>query len=188
MTMTEHALRPLRERPRSRVRQQGPSPWEAERVRPLTRCQVTDHFPELGALYAANSGTGPWEGSQLSRAFLWRLRLDMRRPGFSLLIAENAATTACAYGFPLSARLFAIREIVVRPRVRQQFPDRDWNLARRLQRRLLTDHGGVTGITVARRSDTRTLVALRSWGWRDVAAAPYGGPLCGPCRILLLDV
>ncbi|QCX74185.1 hypothetical protein C9F11_02410 [Streptomyces sp. YIM 121038] len=185
--MTKHALRLVCERPHPLRRQQGPSPWEAERVRPLTRCQVTDHLPELGVLYAANSGTAPWEWDQLRRAFLWRLRLDMRRPGFSLLIAENSATTACAYGFPLSAGLFAIREIVVRPRVRELSPERDWNLARRLQRRLLGDHGGVTGITVASRSDLRTLDALRSWGWRDVAAAPYGGPLFGPCRILLLD-
>ncbi|QDQ09319.1 hypothetical protein [Streptomyces spectabilis] len=185
--MTKHALTQGYERPRPSTRQQGPSPWEAERVRPLTRSQVMDHLSELGGLYAANSGADPREWHQLRRDFLWRLRLDMRRPGFSLLIAENSATTACAYGFPLSVRFFAVREIVVRSRVRERDPDRDWNLARRLQRRLLDDHGGTTGITVASRSDVRTLGALRSWGWRDVAAAPYGGPLFGPCRVLLLD-
>ncbi|MEU7578671.1 hypothetical protein AB0B50_13800 [Streptomyces sp. NPDC041068] len=201
--MTEHALRSPREqiRPLARrqtlpfaprqtpppARQQSPSPVEAEQLRPLTRCQITDRFQDLGELYAANSGTEPWQWDELGHAFLRRLRYDMRRPGFALLVAEDPLMTACAYGFPVRARLFAIREIVVPPGVRRQHFSREWNLARRLQRRLLCDHGNATGITVVARSDRPTLDALRSWGWRDVAVAPRGVQPCDPYRVLVLD-
>lgn len=185
--MTEHAVRPAGRRHRSRAREQGPSPREGERLRPLTRWQIADHLEELGELYAANSGAEPWAREGMSRAFLGRLGSDMRHPGFALLVAENPTVTACAFGFPLSARLFAIREIVVGPAARERYPDRDWNLARRLQRRLLGDHDGATGITVVARSDVWTQNALRSWGWRDAATGPHGAPPFSSCRVLLLD-
>ncbi|MFJ4785582.1 hypothetical protein [Streptomyces sp. NPDC088794] len=188
--MTQNALRPPREHPgaRARPRQQCPSPWEAERLRPLSRCQVMDRLPELGEMYAANSGAEPWRWDDLRLAFLGRLADDMRRPGFSLLVAENSTmTTACAYGFPLRAGLFAIREIVVRPQVRRQSTDRDWNLARRLQRRLLGEHADATGVTLVARFDVPTLAALRAWGWRDVSAGERWTPSADPRRVLLLD-
>ncbi|MEV3853919.1 hypothetical protein AB0J38_06280 [Streptomyces sp. NPDC050095] len=171
---------------------QDPSPWDAERVRPLTRCQIADRTRELGDLYAANSGAEPMNWDIVSRAFLIRLATDMRRPGFALLVAETGAgersATACAYGFPLHDGLFAIREIVVRARVRRESPGRDWNLARRLQRRLLGDHGDATGLTLVERSDLWTLDALRSWGWREVRGGSDDEvPACPPCRVLLLD-
>ncbi|WP_328439153.1 hypothetical protein OHA71_22415 [Streptomyces sp. NBC_00444] len=111
--MREHAIRSADDRPPPPDRERGPSPWEAERVHPLTRCQVGDRLQELGALYAANCGSETWQWDRLSRAFLRRLVLDIRRPGFGLLVAENATMTACAYGFLLHAGLFEIREIVV---------------------------------------------------------------------------
>ncbi|MGY0021091.1 hypothetical protein ACVHNB_19160 [Streptomyces sp. YJ-C3] len=184
--MAEHALRPVDAQPRPQVRQQSPSPLEAERVRPLSRCQVADRLQELGALYAVNSGTEPREWEGLSRAFLRRLVLDIRRPGFGLLVAENTALTACAYGFRLRAGLFEFREIVVPQWVREQSPHLDWNLSRRLQRRLLGDHGDAIGVTLVERSDARKLAALRSWGWRSTSGHLYGMTELDPRRVLLL--
>ncbi|MFI0240486.1 hypothetical protein [Streptomyces sp. NPDC016845] len=152
----------------------------------MSRTQVADRLPELGSLYAANCGTEPYEEDGRTRVFLRRLRSDIRRPGFALLVAENETLTAFSYGFPLHAGFFEIRAIVVPHRVRAQSPGRDWNLARRLQRRLLLDHGHATGLTLVDGADTRTLVALRSWGWRDTPPSPYRAPPRDACRVLLL--
>ncbi|MFK0172492.1 hypothetical protein ACIQU5_27210 [Streptomyces sp. NPDC090306] len=208
---------------RGQGRGQGPSPWEAERVRPLNRLQVEDRFPELGDLYTATTRSGP-EGAEPARAaFLHRLACDVRRPGFALVIAEARTLTGCAYGYPVSAdgqggagpdgrplprgllrlartgRLFAVSEIVVQPRVRTEHLDREWNLARRLQRRLLDDHGAVAGVAMVRGTDLRTVRALRSWGWKDWRDAARdddtrryaygrGARVYGPCHVLTLDL
>ncbi|MFJ6085824.1 hypothetical protein ACIQI8_30980 [Streptomyces sp. NPDC092369] len=188
--MTQNALRSALEHPRARAGpgRQCPSPWEAERLRPLSRGQVMDRLPELCEMYAANSGAEPCRWDLLRHTFLSRLTDDMRRPGFTLLVAENSTmTTACAYGFPLRAGLFAIREIVVRPQVRRQSTDRDWNLARRLQRRLLGEHADATGVTLVARFDVPTLAALRAWGWRDLPADEHRTHPADPRRVLYLD-
>ncbi len=169
------------------LRGRGPSPWEADRIYPLTRCQIADRLQDLGALYAANCRTEKGRTDLLSQDFLWRLSNDIRRPGFGLLIAENTALTACAYGFPLRGRLFEIREIVVPRRARQLSPHLPWNLARRLQRRLLADHGHATGVTLVDHADTWTLAALHSWGWRDAPERTYRMPLWSSRCALLLD-
>lgn len=197
----------------------SPSPLAGERLRPLTRLQVEDHMPELGDLYAQTSGGEPWAWNWARSAFLERLATDVRRPGFALLTAQTTLSsgttllTGCAHGFPVrgdgpwwqgldgylprgllrvaaSGRLFAISEILVGHRVRTQNQSRDWNLARRLQRRLLTDHAAALGVMLVHRADVRTLKALRSWGWQyalaDVADA-RGRPLFAPPnRILVL--
>ncbi|MGD6744685.1 hypothetical protein ACOKM3_22945 [Streptomyces sp. BH106] len=184
--MTAQASRPADAPPYPHVRHLAPSPWEAEHIRQLTRCQIADRMVELGALRAATSGAGPLEWNRLSRTFLHRLVIDLRRPGFALLIAENDTTTACAYGYPRSPGLFEIREMVVPRRVREQFTNRDWNLARRLQRRLLDDHGHATGLISIDRSDLRGLRALEAWGWQEPAGPPHGLPSWNPHRVLLL--
>ncbi|MFD3842967.1 hypothetical protein ACFWWC_43130 [Streptomyces sp. NPDC058642] len=135
-----------------------------------------------------------------SAAFLRRLAEHMRRPGFELLVAEatrpSGATvlTACAYGFPVlgddtwwqeldghlpanlpdlaaPGGLFVIGDILVERRVRTQDQSRDWNLARRLQKRLLSDHTAAVGVTLVDRGDTDTVAALLSWGWRCLPSA-----------------
>lgn len=83
------------------MREQGSSPREGERLRPLTRGQVEDRLQELGDLYAEVSGGGPWAWNEARAAFLQYLAADARRPGFSLLIAETTVLTGCAYGFPV---------------------------------------------------------------------------------------
>lgn len=184
--MTAHAPRPVGTHPHHPVRALAPSPWEAEHIRQLTRSQILDRQAELGALRASTSGSESWEWDRLSRTFLRRLVIDIRRPGFALVIAEDETTTACAYGYPLRPRLFEIREMVVPRRVRERFTNRDWNLARRLQRRLLDDHGHATGLISIDRSDRSSLRALESWGWKEAVGPPYGPPPWNPYRVLLL--
>ncbi|MFG2553952.1 hypothetical protein [Streptomyces sp. NPDC048581] len=210
------------ERPARSKGRRAPSPLAGECLRPLTRCQVEDLTPELGDLYAQTSGGDPCAWNRERSAFLRRLATDVRRPGFALLVAETSVSsgatllTGCAHGFPVrgdgprwegldgylpqsllrvaaSGRLFAISEILVGHRVRTQNQSRDWNLARRLQRRLLTDHAAALGVMLVNRGDARMLEALRSWGWQylltDVAdtADARGMPLCAPpCRVLVL--
>nr|WSY52993.1 hypothetical protein OG999_24655 [Streptomyces sp. NBC_00886] len=194
----------------SPARERGPSPWEGDRVRPLSRRQIEDRFEDLGDLYE-ETRAGARTGNRSRAAFLRRLAGEVRRPGFALLIAENTALTACAYGFPVrgadpwwqgcdtrlprrlhglavSGRLFAVSGIVVPPRVRTHYQDRDWNLARRLQRRLLDDHAPVLGVTLVPRTDTETLEAYRAWGWQDVVPGPESPAprLPGSCRVLVL--
>jgi hypothetical protein len=178
-------------------------------VRELTRRQIEDRLGELGDLYAETSGGGPWAWNQARGAFLRRLAADVRRPGFSLLIAETTALTGCAYGFPVrgdgpwwegldgylpegllglaaSGRLFVVSVILVPPRVRRQYQDRAWNLARRLQKRLITEHGAALGVTLVNRCDDRTAEALRSWGWRYLEGDTRGTSPRGPFRVLVL--
>ncbi|WP_329336740.1 hypothetical protein OG866_20730 [Streptomyces sp. NBC_00663] len=176
-------------------RERGASPWAGAVLRPLTRCQIADRIQELGEVYAHSS-----DGGEASRArFLRRLAAAERRPGFALLLAGNTDPTGLAYGFPVrgagcqgeglgaylptglfplaaAGRLFAIPEIVVPPEVSRQYQGRDWNLARRLQQRLLHDHGAALGVTLVCRGDTRMLQALRSWGWRGVPGGSGANP------------
>lgn len=150
-----------------------------------------------------------------SAAFRRRLAGHMRRPGFELLVAEavrpSGATdlTACAYGFPVrgagpwwqglddylpenlfrvaaSGRLFAVADVLVERRVRTQDLTREWNLARRLQKRLLGDHIGALGITLVDRRDVDTYRALLAWGWRCLPAEDRGASRFAPRRLLVL--
>ncbi|WP_369170861.1 hypothetical protein AB5J49_24905 [Streptomyces sp. R28] len=129
---------------------------------------------------------------------------------------EGVVLTGCAYGFPVpvqgpwwrgldgylprdllrlaaAGRLFAISGLLVHSRVRTQHPGRDWNLARRLQRRLLADrtaglpgHPAVVGVTLVDRGDPATQRALRSWGWRPVRTEARDATLTAPCRALVI--
>ncbi|MEV0909275.1 hypothetical protein [Streptomyces hokutonensis] len=198
------------EKPWSPGRERGPSPRQGDRLRPLSRRQVEDRFEDLGDLYEETCGGGTRAGTRSRADFLRRLAGDVRRPGFTLLIAENTTLTAFAYGFPVrgadpwwqgcdtrlprtvrglavTGGLFAVSGIVVPARVRTHYQDRDWNLARRLQRRLLADHAQALGVTLLPATDTETLAAYRAWGWRDVVAeARDPRPPAGACRVLLL--
>lgn len=150
-----------------------------------------------------------------SAAFRRRLAGHMRRPGFELLVAESdgpsgtVVLTACAYGFPVRGdgpwcdgldgylpesllrvaacgRLFAVADILVERRVRTQDQSREWNLARRLQKRLLSDHAAVLGVTLVDRDNTDALEALLSWGWRRLSTGARGASHLAPSRLLVL--
>ncbi|WP_316770760.1 hypothetical protein [Streptomyces sasae] len=217
-TLTLPALQPARGRPRTRLpdpakAERRSSPEVAERVRALTRGQVSDRLQELGDLYAETSGGDAWAWNQARATFLLHLVADTRRPGFSLLIAETTTLAGYAYGFPTAGAgpwwagsrghvggsllhcaaaggLFVVSGIVVPPRVRREYKDQVWNLARRLQRRLLADHGAALGVTLVDARDDRTVETMRSWGWRYPGADTLPGmPLAvppGPFRILVL--
>ncbi|MEV6615476.1 hypothetical protein AB0N31_16780 [Streptomyces sp. NPDC051051] len=207
-------LAPGRDRgPVPTARDQDPSSRDADRVRALSRGQVEDRLGQLGDLYADTAGGKPWARERDRDDFLRGLAVDLRRPGFALLIAETTVVTGCAYGFPVDdrgawwrgvrpdgspsadprrpaapGRLFAISRIVVQPPVRTRHQGHDGNLARRLQRRLLADHDATAGITLVSRTDAGMLKALLSWGWREAEAATGGEPLpASPWHVLILD-
>lgn len=150
-----------------------------------------------------------------SAAFRRRLAGHMRWPGFELLVAEAfrpsgaSALTACAYGFPVrgtgpwwqgldgylpenlfraaaSGKLFAVADVLVERRVRTQDPTREWNLARRLQKRLLVDHTGALGVTLVDRRDVDTYRALLAWGWRCLPDEGRRASRFAPRRLLVL--
>lgn len=200
---------PVRPRTPTARPERGSSPREGARIRSLPRGRIEDRLQELGDLYAETSGGDPWAWNQARSAFLRRLAADARRPGFELLIAETTALTGCAYGFPArrdgprwegfggyvpgtllrlaeAGRLFVVCEIVVPPRVRSQNQSRPWNLARRMQRRLLTDHGATCGVTLVNRFGDETVRALRSWGWRYLEGDSARTAPLGPFRLLVL--
>lgn len=168
------------------------------RLRRLNRWLVDDLREELADLHVESRAAAPGHAYRGPgrRGFLTRLTADMRRPGFAMVIAETDRLTGCAFGFPLlgdgawwlgrdgtlprgisrlalSDRVFAFGDIVIQPH-RQ-----DWNLARRVQERLLTDHRAALGVTLVDRADRPTLAALRSWGWLDMAGIwrPVGATL-----------
>ncbi|WP_432188672.1 hypothetical protein [Streptomyces sp. Tue6028] len=164
---------------------------------------------ELGDLYAETSGGNPWAWNEARAAFLRHLAADTRRPGFSLLIAETTALTGYAYGFSAggtgpwwagfdghlrggllrragSGRLFVVSGIVVPPCVRREHRDQVWNLARRLQRRLLADHDAALGVALVDVRDDRTVETMRSWGWRYAGDDSLRAAPPSPFRILVL--
>ncbi|MFD8307061.1 hypothetical protein ACFV29_32675 [Streptomyces sp. NPDC059690] len=154
-------------------------------------------------------------GQDRYTAFQQRLADHVRRPGFELLVAEAVGPsgardlTACAYGFPVHRAgswwrdldghlpedlldvaavdgLFAIADILVERRVRTQDQTRDWNLARRLQKRLLGSHTGVLGVTLVDRDDMEKYRALLAWGWRPSADETWATSRYAPRRLLVL--
>ncbi|MFJ6730438.1 MULTISPECIES: hypothetical protein [unclassified Streptomyces] len=178
--------RPGRPRaPRAGRLERGSSPHEGERLRPLTRGQVEDRLRELGDLYAECCGGGSRAWNEARTGFLRHLAADARRPGFSLLIAESTTLTGFAYGFP-AGRHFVVSGIVVPPRVRHAYQDRTWNLARRLSRRLIGDHGSVLGVTLVDVRDDETVRVLRAWGWRSAGKGVLPELPPGPYRVLVL--
>ncbi|MGH1554756.1 hypothetical protein ACRAWF_31035 [Streptomyces sp. L7] len=89
------------EKLRAPGRERGPSPRQGDRLRPLSRRQVEDRFEDLGDLYEETSGGATRAGTRSRAEFLRRLAGEVRRPGFTLLIAENTTLTAFAHGFPV---------------------------------------------------------------------------------------
>ncbi|WP_369171245.1 hypothetical protein AB5J49_26600 [Streptomyces sp. R28] len=163
------------------------STMDAVRLRRVNRWLAQDLGGELADLYVDSRETSPAEAyrSRSRQDFLNRLTGDIRRPGFAMVIAETDGLVGCAYGFPVrsdgfwwlgfdgalpssieqiteSGGVFAITDILVRP------PPQDQDVARRLQKRLLSDHQASLGATLVDQDDHPALASLRSWGWLDV--------------------
>ncbi|WP_405582828.1 hypothetical protein [Streptomyces sp. NBC_01092] len=165
----------------------GPSAVAPVWLRRLSRWLVEGLREDLAGLYVESRATppgGPYRRPSRQN-FLNRLTADMRRPGFAMVIAETDSLMGCAFGFPVrgdgswwlgfegtlprsvgqltvSGGVFAFADIMIRPHPQ----DRD--LARRVQKRLLTDHQASLGATLVDRADRQALAALRSWGWLDI--------------------
>lgn len=161
------------------------TPAHALRLRRLNRWQAETLREDLADLYVESTQARPGEEYRGREAFLRRLTGDIRRLGFSLLVAEDQTLAGCAYGFPVprqgswwsgfdgtlpqsveqltaSGHVLAITEIVVHPHTD------DRSLARRLQERLLADHHASLGATLVSPTDARTYDAFLSWGWQDI--------------------
>lgn len=157
------------------------------RLRRLSRWLVDGLREDLAGLYVESRATPPGDPYRRPsrQNFLNRLTVDMRRPGFAMVIAETDSLTECAIGFPVggdgswwlgfdgalprsieqltaSGNVFAFAAILIRPH------PQDRELARRVQERLLTDHQASLGATLVDRADRPTVAALRSWGWLDI--------------------
>ncbi|MER5214274.1 hypothetical protein ABT063_27805 [Streptomyces sp. NPDC002838] len=172
----------------------------------MNRWQAQGVSGGLADLYVASHETSPRETYRAAgrQDFLNRLTGDIRRPGFAMVIAETDHLVGCAFGFPVrgdglwwlgfdgalphsieqlteSGGVFEITDILVRPHPQDQ------DVARRLQKRLLTDHQASLGATLVDRADRPTLTALRSWGWLDVGE--IWRPISAtPLRALVLPV
>ncbi|SNX62970.1 hypothetical protein SAMN06272735_4767 [Streptomyces sp. TLI_55] len=157
------------------------------RLRRLNRRLVEDLREDLAELYVESRVPAPGDACRRTgrQDFLNRLTADLGRPGFAMVIAESDGLMGCAFGFPVrgdgswwlgfdgvlprgvgqltvSGRAFAFGDILIRPH------PQDRELARRVQKRLLTDHQASLGATLVDGTDQPTLAALRSWGWLDV--------------------
>ncbi|ARX85274.1 MULTISPECIES: hypothetical protein [Streptomyces] len=158
---------------------------DAVRLRLVNRWQAETLREDLADLYVESSDTATGETYRRREDFLHRLADSVRHPGFSMLLAETAALTGCAYGFPIardgawwlgfegdlprsveqltsSGHTFAVTEIVVHPH------ERTVGLAQLLQTRMLTDHHASLGATLVDQADHRVLAAFRAWGWEDI--------------------
>ncbi|WP_239590368.1 hypothetical protein [Streptomyces aureoverticillatus] len=175
-------------------------------LRRVNRWLVEDLRQDLADLYVESCETEPGEDyrSHSREDFLNRLTGDVRRPGFAMVIAETDGLVGCAFGFPVrsdgfwwlgfdgelprsieqlteSDRAFAITNILVRPH------PQEYDLARRLQERLLSDHQASLGTTLVDQADRPALAAFRAWGWQDIGEAwrPTGATMF---RVLVLPL
>ncbi|MDQ0933756.1 hypothetical protein [Streptomyces turgidiscabies] len=160
---------------------------DAVRLRRVKRRQVRGLSEGLADPHVDSRATSPREPYRpLGREdSLNRLTVEIRRPGFTMVIAETDCPVGCAFGFPVrgdgfwwpgfdgalprgieqlaeSGEDFAITDLLVRP------CSQDRDVARRLRERLLDGHPASIGVTLVDRADRPSRAALRSWGWLDV--------------------
>ncbi|MER6180958.1 hypothetical protein [Streptomyces sp. NPDC001652] len=179
---------------------------DAVLLRRVNRWQAQAVSGELADLYGHSRQTSSREAYRPPgrQDFLHRLTAEIRRPGFTMVIAERDGLAGCAFGFPVrsdgfwwpgfdgelpgdivrltaSHGVFAITDILVRPH------PQDEDVARRLQERLLTGGRAALGATLVDRFDHPALAALRSWGWLDVGEI-WRPVSATPLRVLVLPV
>ncbi|TXS47735.1 STAS domain-containing protein [Streptomyces sp. t39] len=179
----------------------GPAPpvlKDGIRLRRLTRGQTEDVREDLADLTPAPPRGTAGDGDRGRAAFLRRLTASARRPGFALVVAETTALVGCAFGFPLGPdgagirgpdrslqrvvqRLTARTRCVVLTQVVAQQHAQRRDIARRLQRRLLTDMRSSCGVALLRPADRAGQADFSSWGWQnmgEVIGLPGPGALC----------
>lgn len=172
------------------------------RLRRLTRWQAEDMREDIADLAVASVAGTASERYQDRDDFLRRLAVSARRPGFALLIAETTVLVGCAFGFPVDpggpgrqgfdrtlqegvqrltsgARFLVLTQAVAHPHAQRR------DIARRLQRRLLTDRHAALGVALLHPADRAGHAAFQSWGWRNMGEiVGLPGPVT-PCLLLL---
>ncbi|MEF3118181.1 hypothetical protein [Streptomyces chrestomyceticus] len=164
--------------------QERPAP-EAVCLRHLNPRQAEALREDLADLYVEAAAATSGETCRHREDFVRRLADSVRRPGFSLLVAETPTLAGCAFGFPVagdgawwigfegslprsieqltsSGHTFAVTEVVAHPH--ELAP----GLARRLQTRLLADNHASLGATLVDQADHAAHSAFQAWGWQDI--------------------
>ncbi|MEV4927148.1 hypothetical protein [Streptomyces roseoverticillatus] len=161
------------------------SALDAVRLRRLNRWQAETLREDLADLYVESSDSATGETYRRREDFLHRLADSVRRPGFSMLVAETTTLAGCAFGFPIardgswwhgfegglpksveqltsSGHAFAVTETVVHPH------EHTSGLARLLQTQLLADHHASLGATLVDQADHAAHATFQAWGWQDI--------------------
>jgi ribosomal protein S18 acetylase RimI-like enzyme len=166
------------------------------RLRRLNRWQAEGLREDLADLYVESATAAPGGEYRNREAFLHRLAADVQRPGFDMLVAETAALAGFVEGYPLprdgswwqglagpmphdleqltaSGHLFAISEIAVHPH------ERDRDIAKNLQERLLADNEASVAATLVDAANHAAVEAFRAWGWQEIGEVrrPVGPPV-----------
>lgn len=181
---------------------QGPVLKDGIRLRRLTRWQSEGMREDIADLAMASVADTPGESFHSRGAFLRRLAVSARRPGFALLVAETTVLVGCAYGFPVGpdgsgrrgfdrmlqesiqrltacARFLVLTQVVANPHAQRR------DIAHRLQQRLLTDRRAALGVAMLHPADQAGQAALESWGWQNMGEiVGLPGPVA-PCVLIL---
>ncbi|MFF9770057.1 STAS domain-containing protein [Streptomyces sp. NPDC014636] len=170
------------------------------RLRRLSRWQAESMGEDIADL-AAEPVAGLSADSDGERgAFLGRLAVSARRPGFSLLVAETTVLVGCAFGFPVGPdtgserglqesvqRLTGCARFLLLTLVVAHHHDQHRDIGRRLQQRLLADGHTALGVALLHRADREGQAAFESWGWRncgEMVGLPGRG---APCVLVLRE-
>jgi anti-anti-sigma factor len=180
----------------------GPAVKDGIRLRRLTRWQTEAMGEDIADLAMASVADTLGESFHNRGAFLHRLAISARRPGFALLVAETTALVGCAYGFPVSpdgsgrrgfdhmlqqsiqritacARFLVLTQIVAHPHAQHR------DIAHRLQQRLLADRHATLGVALLHPADRAGQAAFESWGWQNMGEiVGLPGPVA-PCVLTL---
>ncbi|MFJ9563660.1 STAS domain-containing protein [Streptomyces fuscichromogenes] len=176
----------------------GPAREDGIRLRRLTREQAEGMSEDMADLALEPAAGLSAHADRQRDAFLDRLAVSARRPGFALLVAETTVLVGCAFGFPVGpgtrserglqgsvqrltgcARFMLLTQVVAHHHA--QYRD----IGRRLQQRLLADRHAVLGAVLLRPADQAGQAAFESWGWRncgEMVGLPGRG---APCLLVL---
>ncbi|MEU7056726.1 STAS domain-containing protein [Streptomyces sp. NPDC046197] len=173
------------------------------RLRRLTRWQAEDVREDIAELAAESVAGTPGKAYHDRGDFLRRLAVSAHRPGFALLVAETTVLVGCAFGFPVGpdssgrrgfdrtlqeiiqrltsrARFVVLTQVVAHPHAQHR------DIARRLQRRLLTDLHSCLGVALLHPANQTGQAAFSSWGWQNLGeVVGLPGPVA-PCVLILL--
>jgi anti-anti-sigma regulatory factor len=176
----------------------GPALKDGIRLRRLTREQAEGMSEDIADLAVEPAAGLSAHADRQRDAFLDRLAVSARRPGFALLVAETTVLVGCAFGFPVGpgarserglqesvqrltgcARFLLLTQVVAHHHA--QYRD----IGRSLQQRLLADRHAALGVVLLHPADQAGQAVFESWGWRncgEMVGLPGRG---APCLLVL---